>query len=291
MRGSCVLFTRSLCYDFIAQSSDTWVRIRYGRLTRIYVYEESITDHNLLTLQMRHPHRVSSQKFTKHMESIHGADWEWWLGSTAGWLGLRVQAKKLNSRTLKYTGLDRTTSRGRQIDLLINHSMSSNPPKIPIYVFYNYWDVRRYVPPWLCCSYLRSYDMLGCGLSDAHYVRAVLNRGSKDLTRIAGTMYPWSCLVCCHQNSRRQKDRLLPNRSFDFLTSISQKFPQESDRELYDKQRFIVKEAPYYVYRIIEGVRLSREEWEEIGIKRVAVIYEPSMGKNHSRGKKTFVFR
>lgn len=281
---------RGLCHDFITQSSDTWFRIRNGRLTRIYIHEESITDYNLLTLQMKHPHQISTQKFTKRMESIQGADWEWWLGSNAGWLGLRVQAKKLNSRTLRYTGLDHTTSKGRQIDLLINHSMSRYPPKIPIYTFYNYWDVRKYVPPWLCCSYPRSYDMLGCGLSDAHPVRAMLNRGTKDLRRIAGIMYPWSCLICCHQNSPRRRDRLLPSRSFDFLASMSQKLPQEPDRKPYDKQRFIVEEAPYYVYRIMEGSRLSIEEWKEIGTKRVAVIYEPGHGKSHSRVKKSLIF-
>lgn len=268
-----------LCHSFITQSSDTWFRIRNGRLTRIYISEESITDYNLLTLQMKHHYQMSTQKFNRHMESVQGADWEWWLGSNVGWLGLRVQAKKLHSRTLKYTGLEYTTSKGRQIDLLINHSASARPPMIPIYVFYNYWNVGKFVPPWLCCSYPRSYDMLGCGLGDAYLVRTLLNQGIKDLRRIAGIMYPWSCLVCCHQNSGRKRDRLLPNRSFAFLTSISRKFPQLFDREPYDRQRYIVEKAPYYVYRIMEGLRLSEEEWKEIGTRRVAIIYEASNGK------------
>ena len=272
--------TISLCSDFIAQSSDTWFRIRNGRLTRIYISEESITDYNLLTLQMKHPHQISTQKFTKHMESIHGADWEWWLGSKAGWLGLRVQAKKLNSRTLRYSGLDHVTSKGRQIDLLINHSMSGYPPKIPIYVFYNYWDTRRHVPPWLCCSYHRAYDMLGCGLSDAHLIRATLNQGNKDLKHISSTMYPWSCLVCCHQNSQKRKNRPLANRTLSFFANMPQKIPKEPDFKPYEEQRFIVKEAPYYVYRIMEGFRLSEEEWEEIGVRRIATIYEPSHDNN-----------
>lgn len=285
------MYAISLCHDFIAQSSDTWFRISNGRLTGIHISEESITDYNLLTLQMKHPHHIFTQKFTKYMESTQGADWEWWLGSKAGWLGLRVQAKKLNSRTLQYTGLDHTNQYGRQIDLLINHSMSKHPPRIPVYVLYNHWDARKYVPPWLCCSYLRSADMLGCGVSDAYSVRTMLNKGNKDLRSIAGTMYPWSCLVCCRQNAKRQKDRTLADRSFEFLTSMQQGFPQESDRKPYDKEQFIVEEAPYYVYRLIEGSRLSAEEWKEIGIKRVAAIYEPSDGEVMDRFGKPFIFR
>lgn len=43
---------------------------------------------------------------------------------------------------------------------------------------------------------------------------------------------------------------------------------------MYERNRFIQEKAPSYVYKILEGGRLSGEEWGKIEVNRITVIYE-----------------
>jgi len=260
-----------LCVDFIHTAIQTWNRIKHGSLTGINLLEESITDFNLLDLQIRHPQEIITRKFSKRKEAKEGADWEWWLGSKGSWLGLRVQAKILDSQKMRYPHLNRSTGYGRQIDLLINNALSHSYPKIPIYVFYNYWNINRFNPPWLCKTFPKIIEMLGCGISEAITVRSILNQGSDKLQDIANVMYPWSCLVCCKGFS--SKNEILPLRAFYFIVGAFKSHTEKTEFP-YERDKFVLEKAPSYVYKILERQKLTREELKEIKVNRVVIIYK-----------------
>jgi len=261
----------NLCDDFIIQAKQVWNWLKTSMKTGIIISEESITDFVLLELQYRHPYEIITQKYTKRQESQTGCDWEWWFTSGVNWLGLRIQAKKLDSNNLEYPELDKVNKYGRQVDLLISNALQSQPKRVPLYVFYNYWDNSKYtLASWNCGTYPRDVEMLGCGLVDALRIKNVLNTGSKLLKDIAPSMYPWSCLVCCLGYSRNKDD--LPTRAFNFIMGA---FGVE-----IPKEEFITREAPSYVYKIVEGDILTEEEWRKIGINRITIIREKRENKN-----------
>ncbi len=278
--------TGSLCGDFCDLAIKTWHRIRYGHFWGLKVLEESITDFNLLDLKITHPLKIFTDKFSKPRESKEGADWEWWLGSRGIWLGLRIQAKILDPQKMKYKHLGHKNVNGRQIDLLINYSNKGKYPKIPLYIFYNYWNVSKFDPPWLCRTYPKSVEMLGCSVSEAQSVRSILNHGSDKLQDISQIMYPWSCLVCCVGFSINS--RALPSRAFDFIMGAFSRFMPETRDFDYEKERFVKKEAPSYVYNMMEGRSLTEDEWSEIAVNRITVIYETEETK---RNYNPFIFR
>lgn len=256
----------TLCNDFIKQARKTWDWIKISIATNINLGEESITDFNLLELQNKHPNEIKTQKFTKRREAQEGADWEWWLGSGNNWLGLRVQAKKIDSTNLKYPNLGNINKYGRQVDLLIDKANKHQPPLIPIYVFYNYWNPKMYDPLWQCRSYPKQLKMLGCGICDANFVRSVINSNNNDLKDLIDKMYPWSCLICCQGYSNAGTN--LPTRAFNFIVGAL-------NREIKDdEQKFFLKEAPRYVYKILKNEVVTEEDWESIAVDRVTVIYE-----------------
>ena len=151
----------SFCDVFIQQSIMTWNNIRFSEITGISFGEEIISGTNLLELQRKHPFEIKTKTFTRHQESRNGADWEWWLGSGVYWLGLRIQAKKITPSLLRYEHLNHVNQYGRQVDLLIQYSYNSYPRRMPLYVFYNFWDLNRYNPPWHCGTYPKNLEMLG----------------------------------------------------------------------------------------------------------------------------------
>lgn len=265
------LANASLCHDFVGRAVNTWQSLRTSVQTGISLSEESITDFNLIELQCRHPSEIRTQKFSKHRESLVGADWEWWLGSKGFWLGLRVQAKKLDPSALTYPELDKQNENGMQIDLLIQNALTNTPKFIPLYVFYNYWNVDGFDPGWRCQTYPKSNEMMGCSLSYAGDVKEILDRGSKALQDISRVMYPWSCLVCC-KGYLTTENGDLPNRAFDF--AVGALLGDQGGRDSFSKSRFVVREAPDYVYKIMEGVTLSDEDWGKTDVNRVTVIHE-----------------
>jgi len=269
---------RSLCESFIEQAVKTWHWIRVGKLTGINISEESITDFNLLELQVKHPYEIVTWKFTRWKESIVGADWEWWLGSGGYWLGLRVQAKKIEPEKLEYPTLDKENKSlkrnkpVKQINLLIRNAFNNQPPMVPVYVFYNYWDVNKFDPPWLCIDYPKLVEMLGCAVSNAFAVKAILDKGSKKLEDIAKISYPWSCLVCCKRFSRQNLK--LPFRALEFLFGAFRRYIGDKYFSPDIRDSFITQEVPAYVHKILNRVKLTEKDLEKIKVNRVTVIYE-----------------
>ncbi|MDQ1280378.1 MAG: hypothetical protein QG670_1641 [Thermoproteota archaeon] len=265
--------SQDLCSDFIAIAERTWKLIDSSEKTHINISEESVTDLNLLELQSRHTSsEIITKKHPKGLESKTGADWEWWLGSNGSWLGLRVQAKKLNSNNLTYRNLDKWNTNGRQIDLLTKGSRSNRTPMIPLYVFYNYWNQTQFSPKWLCKTYPPNIEMLGCGLSHADFIKSVLNKKSRNLKDVSVSMYPWSCLVCCKGYSTDNFS--LPFRAFHFLYGTFRDHIDQANSNSYDERRFIIEEAPPYVYKLIEGEDLTEDDWLNIDVSRIQIIRE-----------------
>lgn len=260
--------TNGLCVDFIKQSRKTWNTLRRAEHLGLSISEESITDFNLLELQQRHQYEIITRKFSKHKERQEGADWEWWLASPGLFLGLRMQAKKIDSKTLNYPHLDYRTQNGNQIDMLINKATRSSPPKIPMYVLYNYWDCTTFYAAWPCDFHKRDIRMLGCAMAEARGLRSEVNQGKTRLADIDYLLYPWSCMICC--NRLASPETSLPKRSFNFL---SEAFADKADFQ-YRTEGYLVEKPPWYVTAILEEKQLPESAGEEIDADLVTIVRE-----------------
>jgi len=215
---------------------------------------------------MQHPVEIRTQKYSRQRENVVGADWEWWFTSGGYWLGLRIQAKKLDQRSMAYLKLDETDKRGRkQIEVLIERASASTPKRIPMYVFYNYWDVTTFRPRWKCQCYGKDYKMLGCSISHAERILKIVTNNKKGIRDIARYMYPWSCLLCCTCFSRSD---VLPERVRDFILGV---YDITHITDL-PENTFVTRKAPLYVRNIAEGIILPEEQWEEIPVNLVTVV-------------------
>lgn len=108
--------------------------------------EEALTDINLIRLAQLIP-SMRVQKFAKKAEAANGADWEWWIGSSAEelWLKLRVQAKRSSHDGVRYDQVGHTSKNHvlPQYETLIAQSMKDGA--IPFHVFFNGWPSDRFL--------------------------------------------------------------------------------------------------------------------------------------------------
>jgi len=260
--------TNGLCQDFTKQSRKTWNTLRKAEHLGLSISEESITDFNLLELEQRHQHEIITRKFNRRRERQEGADWEWWLVSPGLFLGLRIQAKKIDSQTLNYPHLGYSTPNGHQIDILIKEAVRSSPPKIPMYVLYSYWDHTTFYAAWPCRSHRRDIRMFGCSIVEARALRSKIHQGKTGLADIDYLLHPWSCMICCNRPSPHKT--ALSLRSFNF---ISETFADKSDFP-YRTEEYVAKEPPWYVTAILEERKLPESAGEEIGVDLVTIIRE-----------------
>ncbi len=257
------LHSLKLCDDFVKEAQKVWNWLKISHLTNIKISEESITDFILLDLQSKHPKEIITKKFSRFQESKIGADWEWWFNSGNNWLGLSIQAKKLDVRNLEYPELNKSKGE-KQLDALINTSFSRKPKTIPLYVFYNYWTPYKYLPPGYCSFDESHLNILGCSIVYALKIKELLNKNRNKLKDIARYMYPWSCLSCYNVLSNEDKD--LPNRAYDFL--------KNAFNLNFSKDEVIVRNPPNYVYKILERSKLTDEDWGQIEFKYITIIRE-----------------
>lgn len=199
----------SLSADLERLAKRTWDRVLWGPRLGMSMREDGLTDENLFQLRMRHPY-LNVRKFAPLEEAANGADWEWWIGSDqAGWIGLRIQAKKM--RSMRYGELGhRTRSQNRvQCQVLIEetHSDAEGRALFPLYCFYNGWD---HDPGWPAdvkwtvgcsqpanCLTVPDVRIFGCGLAKASEVLGVLE-GATDPLSARHTLplqTPWSWLL------------------------------------------------------------------------------------------------
>lgn len=225
--------------------------------------EETITDLVLLEIQRRHPAEIRTAKFSKYVEGRRsGADWEWWLGAPGKWLGLRIQAKKLNSHTGRFEELAYSNAHGRQVDLLLASSAADGV--YPLYCFYSYWKSPRPAFRWLCGSNRRSGPLMGCSLSSASEVRHLIDTGRDTLEELGSLAFPWSCLVCCQVLAPTSAS--LPERALQILEGLRS---QGSDRTVE-----IRATPPPYVAALIDPSTSSPTEGEPPDISHVLVMLE-----------------
>lgn len=79
---------------------------RVGNISRgLNIGEDTITDILLLELSKKLPHEILTIKFSKGFEAREGVDWEWWILSAGGIVGIRIQAKKLHYINGRYCQL------------------------------------------------------------------------------------------------------------------------------------------------------------------------------------------
>jgi hypothetical protein len=189
----------------------TWDRLHDGPKNNIFFREESLTEHNLFELARRHP-GLAIRKFSTTEEAGTGADWEWWIGSDIdGWIGMRIQAKKLDRgryRELRY----RSQSQIRiQCEVLIDETLSQSRGRAlyPFYCFYNGWDRTDGWPSdvaWTAgcslppeCSTVPNLKVFGCALAPAEVVLGTLRTDPNPLSQAA--MLP-------HQEIERRLDAI-----------------------------------------------------------------------------------
>jgi hypothetical protein len=197
MSGFAAYRPPTLCDSFISKARETWSLILLGAAYGLIPGEETLTDLNLLTLKAVHPVYVEIRLFSRHQETALGADWEIWFNAGARYLGLRVQAKKLDPRTGRYETL-RGMEAASQADNLITRAAAERPPRWPMYVLYNGWHpTDAVVPAWNCPTYARDESMFGCAIASAESVRGCIVAGTVDLVSVLQAALPWSCLVCC----------------------------------------------------------------------------------------------
>ncbi|MGS2618286.1 DUF6615 family protein [Micromonospora sp. LZ34] len=194
----------------------TWERVAFADQGFSF-REDSITEHNLFELARRHP-QLLVQRFNGTEEAANGADWEWWVGGPGqGWVGLRVQAKKLAIDGTYHEIAHTTARRQRQYDLLIEACLDDEAkfaaPILPLYCFYNGWNVpggkapvwpedtknaacpNEILPPE--CSHLLNIRHIGCAITTALDVAAVHQGPHGRRTTLNGHLSrsrPWSHL-------------------------------------------------------------------------------------------------
>lgn len=190
-------------FEDLARS--TWNLLATGHEYHCIPSEETLTDLNLLHLARSGIPFLKIIKASKFIEGQCGFDWEWWIGSDRfGWLRYVIQAKKLNLRTDRYTGLRQRTKGKLQLDVLKDFARCQRA--IPLYCFYNFIDeaenpVRAY---WTCYGEFEA-EQLGCTLASLDVVERALKhrKAPSALTlhtsrgELGGVAIPWRCMFSC----------------------------------------------------------------------------------------------
>jgi hypothetical protein len=191
--------TADLCQSLNALAEETWDHLRWGHQAGFGQPDErAFTDHHLIELLRHHPGQVAAAKFDQNREAETAADAEWWLGDGQRYLGMRLQAKKLDLASASYIELGHHVGQteGKQLDQLIESA--SDDGCLAMYVFYNgppevEWPVDR------CDNEVLAQERRGCTLAMATDVKAILASGAEAIgvEEIAAVSLPWQCLTCC----------------------------------------------------------------------------------------------
>jgi len=282
--------TIDICNTFKERAFSTWNLLRKSRVNGFQPGEETITDMNLLEIKHRHPREISLHKFTKRMEGLTGADWEWWLtGPSGSWLGFRIQAKviALNSGQFPHLYYKNKSSSEYQTDVLINDALKRTPPRIPLYCLYSNWDTRSVPYQWSCGLFRRSARFYGCSFLSAFIVRRLrIRKTAPKLTSILPYMLPWQCLLCCTACGEGD----LPQRAWHYWRGAI--FAQEQigfkdldenvDEEIVEIYRRIElsTQPPSYVLQLLENVE-PEELPDDPSLQGIIVVREGVTGREN----------
>ena len=198
-----------VCRAFAYVALQTWSDLQdYSELG-----EESITDYRLLLLKRMCPKEVQFLKFSKVTEGESGADWEWWFGSGNEWFGMRVQAKRLDSKKLEYSHLDHKVGKQKklQVDKLIEKAKKRKV--YPMYCFYNYSSDNTVFANWNCKSFASRQELWGVSIADAEKIRRKVKAHEKKIAQISPISMPLMCLACCKGHLKEGENQTLPHRA------------------------------------------------------------------------------
>lgn len=246
----------TLCSTLERVAYHTWSLLYRAHMIHASIYEETLTELNLLEIQESHPVEIWTDWYSKKKESINGADWEWVFLSKEGSSIFRIQAKRLDIQSQSYEALDKI-----QTKKLIDYSKTSQDKKIPLYVFYNCLDKTSLTYNYqFGCLPRKSFLSLGCTIASAY---DILSIKSKKIVDIAPIMSPWSALACCSDPNLG----LATNAANYVLKVLGRKH-----YENVDVSEYISKEAPSYVYKLLHSEKLSDKDWGNIQANRLIVI-------------------
>jgi hypothetical protein len=180
--------------------------IRDGAVSRLGIFEETLTDVNLIEINRRHSKYIRTYKYTRREEgSKSGADWLWCIGEPGSWISLAVQAKIINPQTLRcqhlnYTGKQSNSSNKRQSQrsLLVNFAHTHN--LLPIYCVYNYLspNLRPYAKAALSLTNIENYEW---------YVKRLIEQRRNRQSDLLHYGIPWS-YPFLHTSSSKESPKL-----------------------------------------------------------------------------------
>lgn len=186
-----------LCAAFARQAIETWDFLALGHQHRLLPGEETLTDINLLRLKAAAPDVIFGKRFSRYEEGTRtGSDWEWWFGGSDGWLGLRVQAKKLDPFTECYETVASDWNKAvEQANTLIHDARTGDYARYPCYCFYNHWHRSAGVEA-PCNAGTDGTEVFGCALAPAPVVADLWTGHTHELGAVVKWSIPWSCLFC-----------------------------------------------------------------------------------------------
>ncbi len=250
----------------IKNSSWTWNKLREARALDFQVGEESLTDFVVLNIKKWGVGKISIDTFTRHAESLNGADWEWWFSGPSGkWLGMRVQAKVLNLASEKYEHLHHKNKHGSQVDLLIKDA--SKNKLIPLYCMYTNWDPKKYKANWNCQSYKPTVRHYGTAILSPQEVKKLQSNNETRLSSVIKSLKPMHCIFCCSGFGGKE----LPERALSWLAGMD----LISEMETNSAEEYLRDYPPYYVNQLLEG-ELENDfiDLHDERLKRVTVFKE-----------------
>ncbi len=177
----------------------TWDRLRLARDLGVRFGEETLTDLILLELKRALPDQMQIAQMTNVEEARSGADWEWWIRRQHHWVRYVVQAKRLNLRNDRYTGLTHRIGSQYQFDVLRGYALRNGA--MPIYCLYNFSSTVNAGQLWHCGLSFNP-KQLGCSVAAVETVDAAAHTwGGKtfDSLHTPASTLPWRCLIACPQ--------------------------------------------------------------------------------------------
>ena len=222
------------CQLFRDLATLTWEFTRNAHLLKTPLNEETITEVLLYHLAKYATHTFKATAFTKAVETINGADYEFlFIGQKI--LRIRIQAKRLFLRSNKYESMYKTVN---QVNLLINGCKVKNQEAVPAYCFYNS-NISMSVPP--------NEKLLGCSIADAYDVlKSIQPVDNSQKTNYMLRSFPWHALVCPPETTVPKVSVDAASIAYDALMD-SPYFDKGTLRQHLDNAHQDYKNSPKYV--------------------------------------------
>jgi hypothetical protein len=269
----------SLCEDFKEVSNRTWVLLKNAFDYKFSIGEESITDINLLELQIRQPAALTTRKLSHHNENIIGADWLWAIvGRNGRTIVLYVQAKKYFPKSSRYESLIDSTNPFHQVDSLIANQFLYRILGIrmyPIYVFYNYFPGHENKIECNCGIKMDS-GLAGCSYADALQIRSIISHGQNSYKDLYSIQYSLSCLVCCGSGTDLAINFFNQIISPDRLGTLL----RQSNITDFNPENLLLAQPPEFVNQILANGEINEQQFSELNIGKIVVLDERRLEDN-----------